>query len=52
MSVSATYGIVYLLIIGADGFNAYLSYFSGAEWTWEWLTQGTLETGIIRPEYG
>lgn len=48
--LSATYGIVYLLIIGADGFNAYLSYLSGAEWTWEWLTQGTLETGILRPE--
>ncbi len=48
--LAGAYSVVYMLIIGADGLNAYLSHISGEEFTWEWLTQGTLETGILRPE--
>ena len=48
--LSATLGAVYLLIIGADGLTAWLAYLSGEEWSWEWLTAGTLGIGIFRPE--
>ena len=48
--LSATYGAVYLLIVGADGLGTLLAYLSGEGWTWEWLTAGTLGTGLLRPE--
>ena len=48
--LSATFGAVYLLILGADGLGTYLAYLSGEEWTWEWLTAGTLGVGLLRPE--
>jgi len=48
--LSVTFGTVYLLIVFADGIGACLSYLSGEGWTWEWLTAGTLSTGIFRPE--
>ena len=48
--LSVTLGVVYLLIVGADGLETLLAYLSGEEWTWEWLTAGTLGVGFLRPE--
>ena len=48
--LSATFGAVYLLTLGADGLGTYLAYLSGEEWTWDWLTAGTLGVGLLRPE--
>ena len=48
--LSATFGAVYLLIVGADGFGTLLASLSGEEWTWDWLTSGTSGTGLLRPE--
>jgi len=48
--LSATFGVVYLLTVGADGFGTLLAYLCGEEWTWEWLTAGTLGVGLLRPE--
>jgi len=48
--LSATFGAVYLLTLGIDGLGTYLAYLSGEEWTWEWLTAGTLGVGLLRPE--
>jgi len=48
--LSAIFGAVYLLIVCADGFGAYLAYLSGEEWTWEWLVAGTAGSGLLRPE--
>ena len=48
--LSVTFGAVYFLIVGADGFETLLAYSSGEEWTWEWLTAGTLGVGLFRPE--
>lgn len=48
--LSITFGVVYLLIVCADGLETYIAYLSGEEWTWEWLTAGTLSTGLFRPE--
>ena len=41
--LSIIFGILYLLIVCADGFGMLL-------WTWEWLTAGTAGPGILRPE--
>lgn len=49
--LSATFGGLYLLIVGADGLGTYLAYMTGEEeWTWEWLTVGTAGNGILRLE--
>lgn len=48
--LSMALGAVYLLIICADGFGTYLAYLSGEEWTWKWLTAGTLDNGLFRLE--
>jgi len=48
--LSVTFGAVYLLTVGADGFGTLLAYLSGEEWTWEWLTAGTLGVGFLKPE--
>lgn len=48
--LSAVFGVLYLLIVGADGFGTLLAFRSGEEWTWEWLTSGTAGPGILRPE--
>ncbi len=48
--LSVTFGAIYLLIAGADGFEAFLAYLSGEEWTWEWLTAGTASSNLLRPE--
>ena len=48
--LSVTFGAVYLLIVGADVFGTLLTYMSGEEWTWEWLTAGILGVVLLRPE--
>ena len=48
--LSVAFGAVYLLMVGADGLEAYLAYLSGEGWTWDWLTAGSVGTGIFRPE--
>jgi len=48
--LSVVFGVLYLLIVGADGFGTYLAYLNGEAWTWEWLTSGTAGPGLLRPE--
>ncbi|MCD6431287.1 hypothetical protein J7L33_01090 [Candidatus Bathyarchaeota archaeon] len=48
--LSAVFGALYLLIVGADGLEALLACWSGEKWTWEWLTSGTAGPGLLRPE--
>jgi len=48
--LSSVFGVLYLLIVLADGIEALLSSLSGGEWTWNWLTDGAAGTGILRPE--
>jgi len=48
--LSVTFGAVYLLIVGADGFGTLLAFLSGEKWSWDWLTSGTSGTGLLRPE--
>ncbi|MGC8563797.1 MAG: hypothetical protein ACP5I2_06410 [Fervidicoccaceae archaeon] len=48
--LSSVFGILYLLIVLADGIEASLSALSGGEWTWDWLTTGSAGTGVLRPE--
>jgi hypothetical protein len=49
--LSAVFGVLYMLIVGADGLSTWLSYVAGeGEWTWEWLTSGSAGTGLLRPE--
>jgi len=49
--LSAVYGVLYMLIVGADGLNTWLSYVAGeGDWTWDWLTSGTAGPGLLRPE--
>ena len=48
--LSAVFGVLYLLIVCADGFGTYLAYLDGEAWTWEWLTSGTAGPGLLRPE--
>lgn len=48
--LSAIFGVLYLLIVGADGFGTLLASWEGEEWTWEWLTSGSAGPGLLRPE--
>jgi len=48
--LSAAFGALYLLIVGADGFGTLLAFWEGQEWTWEWLTKGSAGSGLFRPE--
>lgn len=48
--LSGILGILYLLIVGADGLSALLATWEGGEWTWEWLTSGSAGPGLLRPE--
>jgi len=48
--LSAIFGVLYLLIVGADGFGTLLAFWKGQEWTWEWLTKGSAGSGLFRPE--
>jgi predicted membrane-bound dolichyl-phosphate-mannose-protein mannosyltransferase len=49
--LSAVYGVLYMLIVGADGLNTWLSYVAGeGDWTWDWLTSGAAGPGLLRPE--
>lgn len=49
--LSAVYGVLYMLIVGADGLSTWLSYVAGeGNWTWDWLTSGTAGPGLLRPE--
>jgi len=48
--LSAVFGVLYLLIVGADGFKSLLAFWEGQEWTWEWLTKGSADSGLFRPE--
>ena len=48
--LSIIFGILYLLIVCADGFGMLLCTWEGEKWTWEWLTAGTAGPGILRPE--
>jgi hypothetical protein len=48
--LSVVFGVLHLLIVGADGFGTYLEYLDGEVWTWEWLTFGTVGPGLLRPE--
>ena len=48
--LSAIFGVLYLLIVGADGFGTLLASWEGEEWTWEWLTSGSAGPGLFRPE--
>ena len=48
--LSIVFGVLYLLIVCADGFGTLVSTFEGEEWTWEWLISGSAGTGILRPE--
>jgi len=48
--LSVIFGVLYLLIVGADGFGTYLAYLDGEVWTLEWLTSGTAGPGLLRPE--
>ena len=48
--LSAVFGIIYLLIVCADGFETLLASLKGEAWTWEWLTSGSAGTGLLRPE--
>jgi len=48
--LSAIFGALYLLIVGADGFGTLLAFWEGQEWTWEWLTKGSAGSGLFRPE--
>ena len=48
--LSVVFGVLYLLIVGADGFGTYLACLDGEPWTWEWLTSGTAGLGLLRPE--
>jgi len=48
--LSAIFGVLYLLIVGADGFKSLLAFWEGQEWTWEWLTKGSAGPGLFRPE--
>lgn len=48
--LSVVFGALYLLIAGADGFEALLVFWKGEDWTWNWLTSGTAGSGLLRPE--
>ena len=48
--LSMVFGLLYFLIACADGFGTLIATWEGEEWTWEWLTSGTAETGLLRPE--
>ncbi|HIE23096.1 MAG TPA: hypothetical protein EYP68_02580 [Candidatus Korarchaeota archaeon] len=49
--LSAVFGVLYLLIIGARGLEVFLTFLSGEEeWNWEWITSGTTGLGLLRPE--
>lgn len=48
--LSVVFGVLYLLIVGVDGFGTYLAYLGGEAWTWGWLTSGTAGLGLLRPE--
>lgn len=48
--LSIVFGALYLFIVCADGFGVLLGIWEGEEWTWEWLTAGTVGLGILRPE--
>jgi hypothetical protein len=48
--LSIVYGVIYLLIVCADGFGTLLASLEGEEWTWKWLTSGSAGTGLLRPE--
>jgi hypothetical protein len=48
--LSAVFGILYLLMVCADGLSSLLTFLEGGEWTWEWLTGGSAGTGLLRPE--
>lgn len=48
--LSTVFGLLYLLIVSADGLGTYLAYLDGEAWTWEWLTSGTTSRGLLRPE--
>ena len=48
--LSIVFGLLYFLIVCADGFSILIATWEGEEWTWEWLTSGTAGPGILRPE--
>jgi len=48
--LSIVFGLLYFLIVCADGFSALIATWEGEEWTWEWLTTGTAGPGILRLE--
>jgi len=48
--LSIVFGLLYFLIVCADGFSTLIATWEGEEWTWEWLTSGTAGPGILRPE--
>jgi len=48
--LSIVFGLLYFLIVCADGFSTLIAMWEGEEWTWEWLTSGTAGPGILRPE--
>jgi|YelNatPaOPRAMG01_1025707.scaffolds.fasta_scaffold25031_4 hypothetical protein len=48
--LSTVFGVIYLLIVCADGLGTLLASLEGEEWTWEWLTSGTAGPGLLRPE--
>ena len=48
--LSTVYGVIYLLIVCADGLETLLTFLGGGAWTWEWLTSGSAGTGLLRPE--
>jgi len=48
--LSAVFGVIYLLIVCADGFGTLLASLEGEAWTWEWLTRGSAGSGLLRPE--
>jgi len=50
MLLSAVFGVIYLLIVCADGFRTLLASLEGEAWTWEWLTSGSAGPGLFRPE--
>jgi hypothetical protein len=50
MLLSAVFGVIYLLIVCADGFGTLLASLEGEAWTWGWLTSGSAGSGLLRPE--
>jgi hypothetical protein len=48
--LSTVFGVIYLLIVCADGFETLLASLEGEAWTWEWLTRGSAGSGLLRPE--